>query len=326
MRTIGIGLIGFGTVGSGVIKLLQKNSQLIEQRSGIRLRLLKIVDKDITRPREVKVDSRLLSTNANDILENPEIGIVVELIGGYSPAKEFILKALTNGKHVVTANKALLSRYGTELLEAANRAQKKIFFEASVGGGIPIILSLKHGLIGNQIYAIEGILNGTCNFVLTKMQQEQLDYSAALKEAQKKGFAEADPELDVSGKDTMHKLVVLSRIAFDQDISETSVFLQGIKQVTTKDVQNAAQKSQKIKLIAKAEATSDGLKLSVQPTLIPSTHPFYNIDNELNGVRIIGDFTGEILFIGKGAGMNATASAVVADLVEAAKFSQEWAF
>lgn len=319
MDTVRIGIIGFGTVGTGVVRVLQVNTPLIEQRTGIRLELGKIVDRNIELDRGVRVPSKTLSTRVEDVLEDPTIDIVVELIGGYEPAKEFILTALRNNKHVVTANKALLSRYGPELHQAAQHAGKQIFYEASVAGGIPIILAVRDGLVANRIQSIEGILNGTCNFILTKMDQEKMEYAQALRLAQENGFAEADPTLDVNGKDSMHKLVVLSRLAFDAEITEEQVDVQGIEHVSLEQIALLEKQGKKIKLIAKAEQTPAGLTLTVQPVAIDSKHPFYAVDNETNAVLVRGDFIGELLFVGKGAGMDATASAVVADIVEAAR-------
>jgi len=319
MPEVKVGLIGFGTVGSGVVRVLQKNSALIERKTGVKLVLKKVVDRNIEKKRVVSVERGKLSANVDDILNDPEIGIVIELIGGYSPAKEFIIRALRNGKHVVTANKALLARHKKEIFAEAEKAGKKVFFEASVAGGIPIILSLTRGLTANNIESIEGILNGTCNFILTKMGNEGLEYVEALKRAQELGFAEADPALDVGGFDAMHKLVLLSSLAFGRNFEEKDVEVKGISSITKEQIDEAKKEGKKIKLIAEARNAGGKMSLKVAPKKIPLSHYLANVDNEVNAVLVKGDFSGEVLFVGKGAGMDATASAVVADVIEAAK-------
>ncbi|MBS3063448.1 MAG: homoserine dehydrogenase [Candidatus Diapherotrites archaeon] len=319
MQTTRLGLIGFGTVGTGVVRLLQKNAGLIRERTGMCLELKRIVDCHIDRERPVKVAKEILSTDVNEILEDPTIDVVIELIGGYSPAREYILQALRNGKHVVTANKALLARDGPEIFAEAEKARRRVFYEASVGGGIPILLALERGLVGNKIESIRGILNGTCNFILTKMEGGVLEYADALKLAQEKGFAEANPRLDVEGSDAMHKLVILSRLAFGGESDEMTVELKGITHVTQADVRAARAAGKKIKLVAEATTRKGEASLRVSPKELPLDDPLARVDDEMNAIVVKGDFAGELFFAGRGAGMDATASAVVADLVEAAK-------
>jgi homoserine dehydrogenase len=319
VHQLNIGLIGFGTIGCGVVKALQKNSGLIKKRTGLSLELKKIADIDLGRQRPVKVEGHLLTTDANEILEDREIDVVVELIGGYHPAREFIIKALRSGKYVVTANKALLARHGYEILSEARKNNVDVYFEASVGGGIPLLLPMGLSLGANSIRSIYGILNGTCNYVLTKMAREGKSFEAALREAQQKGFAEANPRLDISGVDSMHKLVILASLAFGCFFRENEVSVEGITKVTQDDIRHAKELGYSIKLLAIAQQKNGMVSLRVHPALVPREHLLGAVENEMNAVFLKGDIVGELLLYGKGAGMLPTASAVVADLINVAQ-------
>jgi homoserine dehydrogenase len=311
---LGIGLIGFGTVGSGVVKLLLQNKDLIEKRLGKPLYLRKIADLDLERDRGVKVPPEILTRDAFEVIEDPQVQVVIELIGGIEPAKTYILRALELGKPVVTANKALLALHGREIFEKAREKNLSVGFEASVGGGIPIIKAVKESLVGNRIKAIFGILNGTSNFILTKMSDEALSYEDALKRAQKLGYAEADPSLDVEGLDAAHKLVLLASLAFGEWIDFKNVYVEGITRISPLDIQFAHEFGYKVKLLAIAKEDRDGLQLRVHPTLIPKGHPLSQVNGVFNAVYVIGDAVGPLLFYGQGAGSLPTASAVVSDL------------
>ncbi len=316
MRSISVGLIGFGTVGSGVVKIIQENGDVIKERLGTDLVLKKIVDLDITSPRPVKVDSTLLSTNIDDILSDPDIDIVIELIGGIEPAKTFILRALENGKHVVTANKALLAHHGNEIFKVAAENNVNIGFEASVGGGIPLIRSIREGLVAEDIKVIYGILNGTANYILTRMTTDGASFSDALKEAQEKGYAEADPTLDIEGHDTAHKLSIMCALSFGGKIEFDKVHIEGITGIDQKDIQFATEFGYKIKLLA-IGAESDGkIDMRVHPTMIPKDHVLSSVDGAYNAVFINGNAVGNVMLYGLGAGMMPTGSAVISDVVD----------
>ena len=317
-KTINVGLIGFGNVGRGVYELLHKNGVEIERRTGFRPVIKKIGVKSMNKKRPLAMGKGIFTSNIDEILNDDEIQVVVELIGGYSPAKKIILKALRNGKHVVTANKALLARSGMELFEEANRNGASIYLEGAVGGAIPIVLPMGLSLSANKIQSIYGILNGTCNYILTKMTEEGIDYADALKQAQEKGFAERNPRLDVEGIDTMHKIAILSSIAFGTRVEESDVYVEGITGITQQDLRYAAEQGYVIKLLAIAKEGKDGLEIRVHPTMIPKTHPIAAVRNEFNGITINGNFSGELTFQGRGAGGNPTASAVVSDIINVA--------
>ncbi len=250
MKEIRVGLLGFGTIGAGVVKIFQQNAELMEERLGRPLRLVRIVDLDITTDRGVSVDPEILSTRADDILTAPDIDLVIELIGGYEPARTFLLKALENGKHVVTANKALLALHGPELTEAADRKGVELMFEAAVGGGIPIISSIKENLCANNFRSVFGILNGTCNYILTRMTNDGEEFSDVLSEAQKMGYAEADPTFDIEGIDTAHKLSLLTSLCFGTRVRFEDIYTEGISRISALDIQFAQQFGYKIKLLA----------------------------------------------------------------------------
>ncbi len=316
MREIKVGLIGFGTVGSGVVKILQTNSNLIEKRMGAKIVLKRIADIDLETDRGIKLKPGILTRKVEDVIEDPEIDIVVELIGGIEPAKTFILKAIRNKKHLVTANKALLALHGDEIFREANRLGVDVNFEASVGGGIPLIRSIKEGLSGNRIKSIFGILNGTSNYILSKMTDEGRGFKEVLKEAQKKGYAEADPTYDVEGIDAAHKLAILIRLAFGTPIRFQEIFIGGISEITSLDIQFAREFGYRIKLLAIAKIDNGKLEARVHPTMIPAGHLLSTVDGVFNAIYIEGDAVGPTLFYGQGAGQMPTGSAVVGDLME----------
>ncbi|MEW6621026.1 MAG: homoserine dehydrogenase [bacterium] len=314
-KQIHIGLLGFGTVGSGVIKILQEKAELFEEQLGLKLILKKIVDKDITTKRDVEVNPSILSTNLEDILKDPEIDIVIELIGGYEPARTFILTALQEGKNVVTANKALLAKYWEELFLASNKYSASIGFEASVGSGIPLILSIRQGLIANKITSIFGIINGTCNYILNKMAQEDKEFNQALKEAKNAGYAETDPTLDIEGKDTSHKLAILTSLAFGQWIGDENIYTEGITRITKKDILYARELGYAIKLLGIAKIVQDKIEVRTHPTMIPEKHLLSDVNGVYNAIYIEGDLTGPLIFYGQGAGKLPTSSAIISDLI-----------
>lgn len=316
MREIKVGLIGFGTVGAGVVKILQRNSKLIEDRMGAKLILKRIADLDLKTDRGVRVKSGLLTRNAEELISDPEIDIVMELIGGIEPAKTFILQAIRNRKHVITANKALLALHGDEIFKAAQRFGVDVSFEASVGGGIPLIRSIKEGLVANRIQSIFGILNGTSNYILTKMTDEGKGFKEVLKEAQQKGYAEADPTYDVEGIDAAHKLTLLIRLAFGTYIRFRDIFIGGISEITPLDIQFGKEFGYRIKLLAIAKIDNGKIEARVHPTMIPEGHLLSTVGGVFNAIYIKGDAVGPTLFYGQGAGQMPTGSAVVGDLVE----------
>lgn len=316
MKVIHVGLIGFGTVGAGVVKILQKNSKLIETRMGARVVLKRIADVDLKTDRGVSVKPGILTKNAAEVIGDPEIDIVMELIGGIEPAKTFILQAIQNGKHVVTANKALLALHGDEIFRAAQRFGVDVNFEASVGGGIPLIRSIKEGLVANRIQSIFGILNGTSNYILTKMTDEGKAFQEVLREAQKKGYAEADPTYDIEGIDAAHKLAILIRLAFGTHIRFEDIFIGGISEITPLDIQFGKEFGYRIKLLAISKIENGRIEARVHPTMIPEDHLLSTVSGVFNAIYIKGDAVGPTLFYGQGAGQMPTGSAVVGDLVE----------
>jgi homoserine dehydrogenase len=316
MKEVKVGLIGFGTVGSGVVKILQKNSKLIEKRMGAKIVLKRIADIDVKTDRGVKLRPGILTTKADDVIKDPEINIVMELIGGIEPAKTFILKAIRNGKHIITANKALLALYGDEIFRAAHRSGVDVNFEASVGGGIPLIRSIKEGLVANRIHSIFGILNGTSNYILSKMTDEGRSFKEVLREAQEKGYAEADPTYDIEGIDAAHKLAILIRLAFGTSIQFKEIFIGGISEITPLDIQFGREFGYRIKLLAITKTDQGKIEARVHPTLIPEGHLLSTVEGVFNAIYIKGDAIGPTLFYGQGAGQMPTGSAVVSDLVE----------
>lgn len=309
-----IGLIGFGTIGSGVVETFNRNLDIMEQKVGVKINLKRVVDLDIETDRGVKIDKSVLSTDVNDILEDPEIDIVIELIGGYEPAKRFILKAMSNGKHVVTANKALLAKHWEELLETANKNNVRICFEASVGGGIPLLEPLNESLASNHIQSIYGIINGTANYILTKMTEEGLDFEDVLGEAQKKGYAEQDPTFDIEGHDTAQKLIILTILGFGIYVEQDRFHVEGISKIKQEDIEFIKNDlGYSLKLLAISQVEDGELEVRVHPTLIPQNHLLASVNHVFNGVYIVGDIVGPVMMYGQGAGMMPTASAVVGD-------------
>jgi len=318
-KSVNVGIIGFGTVGSGTARILVENADIIKERLGFTLNLKKISDLDITRERGIKLPKGALTTDAREVTDNPEIDIAVELIGGLHPAKDFILRAIKNKKHVVTANKALLAEEGAEIFESAARKGVSVGFEASVAGGIPIIKVVSEGLIANRIQAVYGIVNGTSNYILTKMTNEGVEFGAALKEAQSLGYAEADPTLDIEGIDSAHKLTLLASLAYGIPLSFKKVYTEGITKLTPLDISFASELGLKIKLLAIAKSGKGGVDLRVHPTMLPKEYLISQVDGVMNAIYVEGDRTGETLYYGKGAGDMPTGSAVVADICEIAR-------
>ena len=319
MKTINIGLVGFGTVGTGVVKLLKGQAPLLERRLAARLRLKRIADLDLTKPRDVEVDPKILTTDAREIIEDPAIDIVIELIGGTTAAREVSLAALRSGKHLVTANKALLATHGLELFRAAAEKRVDLGFEASVCGGIPIIRAVREGLVANRIHSIEGIVNGTCNYILTKMTELGAPFAEVLKEAQDQGYAEANPSLDIDGIDAAHKLQILASIAYGGSVDFNAIHVEGIRGIDPADIQYAKDLGYRVKLLAIAKETDGEIEVRVHPTLIPEDHLLAFVGGVFNAVYIVGDATGSLMFYGRGAGQLPTASAVVSDVVEIAQ-------
>lgn len=319
MKKINVGLIGFGTVGSGVVKILQERRSQLKNLAGVDIELKYICDKDITSNRGVKIDKKILTRDPNKVLENPQIDIVVELIGGIHPAKEIILAALRNKKHVVTANKALLAEEGAEIFKTAISFNRDIRFEASVGGGIPIIKALREGFISNKINAIYGIINGTSNYILSRMSDEGCDFKVALKAAQRMGVAETDPRLDINGMDSAHKLIILAGLSFNVLPNIDEVYCEGILAIESCDVKYAKEMGYGIKLLAITKRDKEKIELRVHPTLLPNKHLLANVKGVYNAIYVKGDLIGEMLFYGEGAGKFPTASAVVSDIVDLGK-------
>jgi homoserine dehydrogenase len=320
MKTFNVGLIGFGTIGTGVIKLLQQNRDLLVERLGAQLELTRVVDLDITTDRGVTVAPGILSTRIDDLLSDPSIDIVIELIGGYEPARTFVLRAIASGKHVVTANKALLAVHGEEIFAAAAQHGVDVMYEAAVGGGIPVISAIKENLCANRFRSLCGILNGTCNYILTRMTDEGAEFAMVLKDAQAHGYAEADPTFDIEGVDTAHKLALLLSLCFGTRVPFKEIFTEGISQISALDIQFARQFGFKIKLLAVGKVDDDGrIEARVHPTMIPLNHPLAEVDGVFNGIRLVGDFSGPVMFSGRGAGMEATASAVIGDVLAIAR-------
>lgn len=318
-RVINLGILGLGTVGTGVAKVLLEEGDLLTKRTGMCFRLKSAADLDWSRERGVDFNGVYTTTDINEILNDPEIEIIVETIGGYEPAFTYIMQALANHKHVVTANKALIATKGQELFRQAKKNGVDLLFEASVGGGIPIIKGLREGLIANKFLSLYGIINGTSNYILTKMHQDGIDFSQALREAQMKGFAEADPTLDVSGGDAAHKLTILASLASGGMVDFSSIPVEGITSLTTMDINFAKNFGYVIKLLAICRFFGEELDLRVHPTLIPKEHLLAAVNNELNAVFVTGNYVGDTMFYGPGAGQCPTASAIVSDIVDLSK-------
>ncbi len=315
---IGVGIIGFGTVGSGTVKILQEGGTLIRKRTGLDIRLVKIADIDLTRKRDVDVDSHLLTNDPFEVIGNLDVHILVELIGGIEPAYQYICEAIKRGKWVVTANKALLAEKGMEIFRLAREKNCEIGFEASVCGGIPVIKAIRDGLIGNRINRILGILNGTSNYILTRMEEEEISFDEALEEAKRYGFAERDPSLDVDGLDAAHKLSILIMMAFHYGLNTRDIMTRGIRRVELMDIKFARELGYRIKLLALAKLIDSEIEARVEPVMLPLSHPLSSVKGVYNAVFIIGDRTGPNLYYGIGAGSEPTGSAVVSDIVDMA--------
>ena len=319
MREIGVGLLGFGTVGAGVAEGLLKNREVIAQRLGADIVLKKIADLDTTTDRGITVPPGVLTTDALSVIHDPGIEVIVELIGGTGIAKTFVLEALKSGKNVVTANKKMLAEYGGEIFKTASENHVDIYFGASVGGGIPVIRVLREGLAGNRIRSIYGILNGTCNYILTRMEREGLPFDTVLKDAQAAGYAEADPSLDINGFDTAHKATILASLAYGFHVPFNQVQVEGIKNLSGIDVQYASELGYRIKLLATIKEDGDEIEVGVHPTLVPLSPLLASVNDVFNAAMINGDHSGDTLYYGKGAGRLPTASTVVGDICDIAR-------
>ena len=316
---INIGLLGCGTVGTGVAKLLMENKQLLTARVGADLNLKWVADIDIETDRGIQLPDGAFINDAHKVVDDPDTDIIIEMIGGEGIAKDLILKAIENGKHVVTANKALLAAQGNELFAAAAQKGVDLAFEASVGGCMPIIKSIRESLVGNHIKAMTGILNGTCNYILSKITDEGISFKEALDQAQNQGYAEADPTLDIGGFDTAHKIAILAALAYGMEINLGDVYIEGISRITPLDIAFAEQFGYRIKLLAISKFIDDRVEARVHPTMIPFDNLLTHINGTVNAVTVSGDAVGDILLYGHGAGMMPTASAVISDIVDIAR-------
>lgn len=319
MRTIRVGLIGLGTVGSGVVEILKKHRDDFRSRAGVDIELARFADRNEDRFEGLGLPAEACTTDAFALIDDPSLDVVIELIGGTGVARDVVLTALGSGKSVVTANKALMATSGEDVMEAAERSGVDIAFEASVGGGIPIIGPLKHSLTSNEIVSVMGIVNGTTNYMLTRMAEDGLDYASALAEAQAKGFAEADPTADVDGFDAAAKIAILASIAFNSRVVMPQVPNEGIRSIGPADISYAREMGSTIKLLAIANRTSSGVDIRVHPTMIPNSHPLASVNGVYNAIYVVGDAVGETMFFGEGAGSLPAASAVVGDLIEVAR-------
>jgi homoserine dehydrogenase len=316
MNPIKVGLLGIGTVGSGTFNVLKRNQEEIRRRAGRGIEIAVVADLNTERARELTNGEVEVVNDANVVVARPDIDIVIELIGGYGIARELVLKAIENGKHVVTANKALLAVHGNEIFEAARRKGVIVAFEAAVAGGIPIIKALREGLTANRIQWIAGIINGTTNFILSEMRDKGLDFDTVLKEAQQLGYAEADPTFDIEGVDAAHKVTLMSAIAFGMPVQFDKAHVEGITKLAATDIKYAEELGYRIKLLGITRRRDDGVELRVHPTLVPSSRLIANVEGAMNAVLVQGDAVGATLYYGKGAGAEPTASAVIADLVD----------
>jgi len=318
MKEVNVGLVGLGTVGAGVAQILLEQGDALAERTGVRLRLKRIVDVDTTSDRGIALPEGVLSDDLDALLADDEITCGVELVGGVGVARDIIEKLIDAGKSVVTANKALLAEAGSTVLARAAQKGVSVAFEASVCGGVPILLALRDGLVANRVESIVGIVNGTANFILTRMKRDGLSYADALAQAQEMGYAEADPTLDVEGGDSAHKLAILAQLGFGIDFDFAEVRTEGITRLEVQDIQNADEMGYEVKLLAIGRRSGDAFELRVHPAMIASTHPLAHVDGPMNAVLVNGDNVGPLMFEGQGAGRMCTASAVVSDLVDAA--------
>jgi len=316
MKPIQVGLLGIGTVGSGTFNVLRRNQEEIRRRAGRGIEITMVADLDTARAASIVGNAAKVVSDAREVIANPDIGIVIELIGGYGIAKSLVMEAIAAGKHVVTANKALLAVHGTEIFAAAREKGVMVAFEAAVAGGIPIIKALREGLTANRIEWIAGIINGTTNFILSEMRAKGLDFAAVLKEAQRLGYAEADPTFDIEGVDAAHKATIMSAIAFGIPVQFDKAHVEGITKLQAADITYAEQLGYRIKLLGITRRRDEGIELRVHPTLVPAKRLIANVEGAMNAVVVHGDAVGTTLYYGKGAGSEPTASAVVADLVD----------
>ncbi|WP_041421276.1 homoserine dehydrogenase [Sideroxydans lithotrophicus] len=321
MKPINVGLLGIGTVGGGTFTVLQRNAEEITRRAGRPIRITVVADKNLALARNVTGGKCRVTDDAFSVVADPEVDIVVELIGGYGVAKELVLKAIANGKHVVTANKALLATHGNEIFKAAQDKGVMVAFEAAVAGGIPIIKALREGLSANRIEWIAGIINGTTNFILSEMRDKGLSFDTVLKEAQRLGYAEADPTFDIEGVDAAHKITILASLAFGIPMQFEKAYIEGISKLDATDIKYAEQLGYRIKLLGITKRTAEGVELRVHPTLIPTKRLIANVEGAMNAVVVQGDAVGATLYYGKGAGAEPTASAVIADLVDVTRMA-----
>jgi homoserine dehydrogenase len=319
MKEIQVGLLGFGTVGTGVVRLLQGNASPIQQKLGARLTLKRIAVRDTGKERGVSLEPGVLTDDFASVLADPDISIIIELIGGYSPAREYVLAAIENGKHVVTANKALLAVHGEEIYAAAARKGVEVRYEAAVGGGIPLLSAIKGNMAANRFRTVFGILNGTCNYILTRMTREGADFATVLKNAQELGYAEADPTFDIQGIDTAHKLCLLVTLCFGTRVDFQDIHTEGIASITALDIDFARRFGYRIKLLAIGKLEGERVEARVQPTMVSVDDPLAGIEGVYNAIRVTGDYAGTVMFSGRGAGMEPTASAVVGDLMAIAR-------
>ena len=316
MKPIKVGLLGIGTVGAGTFTVLKRNQEEIRRRAGREIEIAMVADLDTERAKAIVGSSVVVVKDAHQVVDNPDIDIVIELIGGYGIARELVMKAIANGKHVVTANKALLATHGTEIFRAAQERGVMVAFEAAVAGGIPIIIALREGLTANRIQWIAGIINGTTNFILSEMRDKGLDFDVVLKEAQRLGYAEADPTFDIEGVDAAHKATIMSAIAFGIPVQFDKAHVEGITNLQASDIRYAEKLGYRIKLLGITKRVANGIELRVHPTLIPTNRLIANVEGAMNAVLVQGDAVGATLYYGKGAGAEPTASAVIADLVD----------
>lgn len=311
-----IGILGLGTVGSGVVTIINKHNQAIKRKVGTELKIEKILVNEKKKKREVEIDPDIITDRAEEILDNPEIDLIVELIGGEEPAHQYILKAIENGKSVVTANKLVIAKYGSEILKLAREKEVQVSYEGSVAGGIPVIRPLKESFAANRIEEIYGILNGTTNYILSKMTREERDFAEVLQEAKDLGYAERDPSSDISGSDAAYKIAILSSIGFETTIDVNQIFVEGIDTIELEDIRIADELGYVIKLLAIAKRCEDGLDIRVHPAFISKEHPLALVNDAYNAIYLHGDAVGDVMSYGKGAGQMPTASAVVADIIQ----------
>jgi len=322
VRTVRVGLIGLGTVGSGVVEIFSRHREDFARRAGVDIELVRFADRDSSSAARLGLAESSFTTEAAEIVDDPDIDIVVELIGGTGVARDIVLGALSKGKSVVTANKALMATHGQEVMDAAALNGVDVMFEASVGGGIPIISPLKHCLVSNEITTVMGIVNGTTNYILTRMAIDGMDYDSALAEAQELGFAESDPTADVDGHDSAAKIAILASIAFNSRITLAEVSVEGIRRISSADIAIAHERGYAIKLLAIARRIDGAIDIRVHPAMIPLGHPLASVNGVYNAIYVIGDAVGETMFFGEGAGSLPAASAVVGDIIEVARHIQ----